>query len=191
MNRTPMAILLFAKPCFSWFCSLSPFPNFCCTDELNAGKEYKKHFSNMKFYSISGSSFAYRDNLLFSDIKNKITLDYCCGNGEIGIEMAKRGAAQVFGIDISKVAINNANRIAREKKVDDRCVFQVMDAENMKFEDDYFDLIHEYGALRHLETEAAFKELARVLKSGGRVVCTEALRHNPLIHSYSTFGVNF
>jgi ubiquinone/menaquinone biosynthesis C-methylase UbiE len=138
----------------------------------------------MKFYSITSSSFAHRDKLLYSDIQDKLVLDYCCGNGEIAIEIAKRGATKVVGIDISKVAIENASKLAYANGKRGRCEFQVMDAEETEFEDNTFDIIHEYGALHHLDLEAALRELSRILKSDGKVVCTEALRHNPFFHYY-------
>ena len=59
-----------------------------------------------------------------------------------------------------------------------------MDAENLTFADNSFDIIHEYGALHHVDLEASFKETSRVLKSDGSFICTEALRHNPFIHWY-------
>ncbi len=147
-------------------------------------EEFEEHFSNMKFYSISRSSFAKRDALLFAKVKGAVALDYCCGNGEVAIEMAKRGASKVMGIDISPVAIENARELAKAAGVGDRCEFKVMDAEHTAFADGTFDIIHEYGALHHLDLPAAFTELSRILKSDGRLICTEALRHNPLIHWY-------
>ena len=153
-------------------------------DFVSDGKEFEKYFSNMKFYSITRGSFAYRDSLLYTDIEDNTVLDYCCGNGEIGNEMAKRGAGKVYGIDISEVAVKNAIRLSHENDLSDLCTFQVMDAENTTFDDNFFDLIHEYGALHHLDLDAAFKELVRILKPEGKVVCTEALRHNPFIHYY-------
>jgi len=146
--------------------------------------EFEQHFSNMKFYSISGASFAHRDALLFDYVKGTIALDYCCGNGEVAIEMAKRGASKVLGIDISPVAIENACELAKIAGVVDICEFKVMDAEHTEFSDNTFDIIHEYGALHHLDLPAAFKELSRILKPDGRLICTETLRHNPLIHWY-------
>lgn len=146
--------------------------------------EYDQHFSNMKFYAITRSSTTRRDALLYDGIQGAVALDYCCGNGEVAIEMAKRGAKKVYGIDISQVAVDNATELARAHGVGDICEFRVMDAEHTQFPDNTFDAIHEYGALHHLELKSAFRELARILKPGGRVVCTEALRHNPLIHWY-------
>jgi SAM-dependent methyltransferase len=148
------------------------------------GQAYEEHFSNMKFYSVTQSSFAYRDALLFEGIRGAVALDYCCGNGEVAVELAKHGAVRVVGIDLSPVAIENARELARSAGVDRICEFMVMDAERTDFADGTFDLIHEYGALHHLDLGAAFRELSRILKPEGKVVCTEALRHNPLIHWY-------
>lgn len=147
-------------------------------------EEFKHHFSNIKFYSITKSSFAYRDKLLYNGIKDKVVLDWCCGNGEIGIEMAKHGAKQVHGVDISSVAVNNAAALSEKEGVSNRCSFKVMDAENMEYDDSTFDVIHEYGALHHVDLPVALKETSRVLKPNGKFICTEALRHNPLIHKY-------
>jgi ubiquinone/menaquinone biosynthesis C-methylase UbiE len=153
---------------------------------IKGSDEYVEHFSNMKFYSITHSSFAWRDSLLYRDIRGAVALDYCCGNGEVAVEMARRGAKKVIGIDISAVAIQNAKELAEIHGFEKSCEFFVMDAEKTEFPADTFDIIHEYGALHHLELSAAFSELARILKPNGKVICTEALRHNPLIHWYRT-----
>lgn len=153
-------------------------------DHVVTDEEYEHHFSNMKFYSITRSSFAHRDKLLYDKVYGATTLDYCCGNGEVALEMARKKADKVCAIDISQVAVDNATALAEKYGVTDRCEFSVMDAENMTYDTSCFDIIHEYGALHHLELDAAFKELSRVLKPDGVLVCTEALRHNPLIHRY-------
>jgi ubiquinone/menaquinone biosynthesis C-methylase UbiE len=159
-------------------------PNQLVEKYFERRSEFEQHFSNMKFYSIARSSFAYRDALLFEGIKGSVALDYCCGNGEIAIEMAKRGASRVVGIDLSAVAIENARSLAKIAGVEDICEFAVMDAEHTEFADGMFDVIHEYGALHHLDLPAAYMELSRILQPDGKVICTEALRHNPLIHWY-------
>lgn len=151
---------------------------------VTAEQEFEENFSNMKFYSITGSSSGWRDKLLYKDIEGAVVLDYCCGNGEVAVEMAKRGAKKVIGIDLSQVGIDNAKKLAESQGVGKICEFRVMDAEHTEFADNTFDIIHEYGALHHLELKAAFSELTRVLKPGGQMVCTEAMRHNPLIHWY-------
>ena len=59
-----------------------------------------------------------------------------------------------------------------------------MDAEALKFDDNYFDIVTEYGALHHLDLEKAYSEIARVLRPNGSCICTETLGHNPVIHFY-------
>lgn len=45
---------------------------------------------------------------------------------------------------------------------------QVMDAEDMSFPDDSFDVVYSFGVLHHTgSTEQAFKEIRRVLRPGG------------------------
>ena len=159
-------------------------PNGLESEYVVGENEYDRHFSNMKFYSVARASFAYRDACLYNGIEGLRVLDYCCGNGEIGVQMALKGAQLVYGIDLSPVAIDNARELAAHEGVADKCIFEVMDAEDTRFPDASFDIIHEYGALHHLDLKSAYSELSRILKPDGRLVCTEAMRHNPIIHLY-------
>ena len=154
-------------------------------EELVKDKEkFNYYFSNMKYYAVTGLSEDYKHNWLKKHCTpEKNVLDFACGNGENGIYAAGCGASCV-GIDISPEGVQNANQNAEQLQVSDRCVFQEMDGENMTFADNTFDLGIEYGALHHVDLEKALSELARVLKEDGRMMCIEALRHNPLIHWY-------
>jgi ubiquinone/menaquinone biosynthesis C-methylase UbiE len=141
-------------------------------------------WANMKYYAVERRS---REMVLAwfrTHCKGKRVLDYCCGNGEDGIYIAKHGAAQVIGIDISETSIQNCTQFARREGVDRVASYQVADAENTGFPDDSFDVITEYGALHHLDLDKAFTEITRILKPDGKVICNEALAHNILIHTY-------
>jgi len=59
-----------------------------------------------------------------------------------------------------------------------------MDAENLSFPDNTFDVIYAAGCLHHVDLDRTFKELHRVLKPEGRIMCNEALAHNPVFHLY-------
>ena len=146
--------------------------------------KFDYYFSNMKFYSIVVSSEKYKHNWLNKNCRNgsKI-LDFACGNGENGIYAASIGADCV-GIDISPEGVANANKNAEQAGVADHCKFIAMDGENLTFENSTFDLAVEYGALHHVDLDKALSELARVLKTNGKMICVEAMRHNPLIHWY-------
>lgn len=95
--------------------------------------------------------------------------------------MAEAGA-EVVGIDISEVSIQNAEREALRKGLQAR--FVVMDCEQLDFPDSSFDLINVSGVLHHLDLSKAFPELARVLKPTGSIICVEALAHNPVFQTY-------
>lgn len=148
-------------------------------------EKFDYHFSNMKFYAVTAASEAYKHSWLEKHCKSRDTkiLDFACGNGENGVYAATCGA-DCTGIDISPEGVDNANKNAKKFKVDDHCRFVVMDGEKMTFPDNTFDLGVEYGALHHVDLDVALKELARVLKPGAKMMCVEALRHNPLIHWY-------
>jgi len=100
---------------------------------------------------------------------NKI-LDIGSGNGKLAFAMAEK-KNEVFGLDISKVAIDIAK--ARQKKLSQQLqvVFKHGDARKLSFDDNTFDFIVSQDLVEHI-TENDFKihlnEVYRVLKPGGR-----------------------
>jgi ubiquinone/menaquinone biosynthesis C-methylase UbiE len=141
-------------------------------------------WSNFKYYAIERDSLDLMKGWLRQYCRNATVLDYCCGNGEESIYVAKHGARKVHGIDISDVSIRNCRQRAAEEGLGDVCEFQTMDAEALQYPDNHFDMIMEYGVLHHLDLDKGMSELARVLKPGGVIICTETLAHNPLIRWY-------
>lgn len=145
---------------------------------------FEYHFSNAKFYAITHSSEVFQHEWLRQRCRpGKRLLDFACGNGENGVFGAQCGA-DTTGIDISPEGVANANQNALDLGVAGHCRFVVMDGENLTFDDNSFDVAVEYGALHHVDLDAAVRQLARVLKPDGEMICVEALRHNPLIHWY-------
>jgi len=56
-------------------------------------------------------------------VKDRQFLDVGCGNGMYSLELARRGAAKVVGIDIAEVMIDLCRKSSQEKGLDDRCTF--------------------------------------------------------------------
>ena len=154
-------------------------------DELVKDKEkFNYYFSNMKYYSVTAKSEKFKHDWLDQNCKKGLkVLDFACGSGENGIYAATCGA-HVIGIDISPEGVRNATKNAEKYNVSENCDFLVMDGEAMTFSDCSFDLAVEYGALHHVDLDVALSELARVMKPEAKMMCIEALRHNPLIHWY-------
>ncbi len=138
---------------------------------------------NMKYYSIERTSRELVLDTFRRDCPGKEVLDYCCGNGEDSMFIAQQGAKRVTGIDISDISVENCGNLAK-RNGPSNTHFQVADAENTGFDDDSFDFITEYGALHHLDLPKAYREMARILRPDGKIICNEVLAHNPLIHGY-------
>lgn len=139
---------------------------------------------NMKYYAVERKSRKMVINWYDRNCKGKRVLDYCCGNGEDGRIIANSGAREVVGIDLSEVSIENCRTLAARGGLEKTAKYLVRDAEATGFEDNTFDIITEYGALHHIDLEKAFPEMARILRPDGKIICNEALGHNPIIHLY-------
>jgi ubiquinone/menaquinone biosynthesis C-methylase UbiE len=141
-------------------------------------------WTNMKYYSVERRSRQMVLSWFNNNCANKRVLDYCCGNGEDSRVIAQYGAKEVVGIDISEISIKNCIQLAAKEGVSAVTTYEVRDAEDTGFENDSFDIITEYGALHHIDLDKAFSEMARMLRSDGKIICNEALAHNPGIHLY-------
>jgi len=133
--------------------------------------------------SISGLSESYFNELISENSKGNIVLDMACGFGRESIIAAKSEAELVVGIDLSPVSVKEGNELALKNNLNN-IIFSVADCENLFFDDDTFDTIICARMLHHIEFETVMKELQRVLKKDGRVICIEALGINPLLNFY-------
>ena len=93
--------------------------------------------------------------------KGKKILDIACGKG-LFLNAAKEKGLEIFGLDISDVAINKAKAIVKESN------FVVGDAEEMPYQDEEFDYVTCFGSLEHFaHPEKGVRELSRALKRNG------------------------
>jgi len=154
-------------------------------EELRLAKreDHDSFYTNRRFYRTTSKSRKYLEHWFQNKCPGRKILDYCCGLGDTSIRLAELGA-DVIGVDISDVSIETGKRTAAEMQLKGKIEFLVMDAENLIFENDQFDIIVCSGVLHHLDLDKAYQELARVLKPNGEIICIEALSDNPLIHWY-------
>lgn len=115
------------------------------------------------------------------DPEGKTVLDFGCGEGYATQRMLELGAAKVEAIDISEGMIEQARETNNN---DERANFQVMNAEELTFEDNQFDIVFGGAILHHLDLDKAFNEIKRVLKPNGYAVFVEPLGHNPIVNYY-------
>lgn len=106
--------------------------------------------------------------------KRSRALDVACGPG-IVVEALARDAGEVVGCDITPEMLAKAGqRCAAAKLTNVR--FVPGRAEALPFEDAEFDVVVSRSALHHfLDPAATLHEMARVLKSGGRMVTVDVM----------------
>nr|WP_303231076.1 methyltransferase domain-containing protein [uncultured Blautia sp.] len=97
--------------------------------------------------------------------RNLRILDVGCGAGFFSVLLAKEGY-QVTGVDLTPDMVENARTLAEEEKTD--CEFFVMDAENLRFADESFDVVISRNLTWTLpDVKSAYREWVCVLKKGG------------------------
>lgn len=141
-----------------------------------------------KFYSITSSIYQAYEQKLFDSSKSSKVIEYGCGTGSYAFKLAQSQAELVTGIDISPIAIETARQQAAEET--QNLDFQVMNAENLQFEPDSYDLICGSGILHHLDLGSATESIKRVLKPSGKAVFVEPLGHNFAIELYRRLTPN-
>jgi demethylmenaquinone methyltransferase / 2-methoxy-6-polyprenyl-1,4-benzoquinol methylase len=112
--------------------------------------------------------------------RDALALDLGCGTGDLTLELARQGARLVVGGDFVLPML----AAARDKVVSrhgQRVAFTVADATSLPFAGATFDCVTSGFLVRNVvDVDAAFQEMRRVLKPGGRVVCLEASRRDGL-----------
>ena len=109
-------------------------------------------------------------------------LDLAAGRGASALYLAWRFGCQVLGVDFSAANVAVAQRAAQEEGVANLVRFQQGDAEYLsEFTDASFDaVICECAFCTFPDKPAAMREIARVLRPGGRLGLSDLIRRGPL-----------
>lgn len=141
----------------------------------------KKLETELEFYTFpAAQKFAYE---FIGDCANKKVLELGCGPGLNAIALAKKGA-QVIGIDISLNRLKYAKKLVSIAKLTKNISLLQMNAYNLGFLSNCFDIIYSNAVLIHLHLDEILPEIMRVLKPGGKVVFVEPLKYHPLVNIY-------
>ena len=101
-------------------------------------------------------------------------LDACCGTGDLSLALARaHPSSPVTGLDFSAAMLTEARRKALDAGL--AIHFLAGDVLRLPFHDGAFAAATVGWGVRNVaDLERAFRELARVTRPGGRVVCLEA-----------------
>jgi len=106
-------------------------------------------------------------------------LDVATGTGDIAIALAERVGPRgtVLATDFSEEMMRPGPGKATKAGVGGIVRFMAADALDLPFPDDTFDCVTTGFAMRNVtDIERAFREMRRVTKPGGRVVCLEVAK---------------
>ncbi len=109
-------------------------------------------------------------------------LDIACGPGMQTMDLADfLPGATITAVDTHAPFVEEANRRAVERGVDDRVRAEIGDMNNLKFEPGSFDLIWCEGAAYIMGVGEALRAWRPLLKAGGKLALTDAvwLRADP------------
>ena len=117
-------------------------------------------------------------------------LDIAGGTGDLALAFAKKvgPTGQVVHTDINEAML----RIGRDRLLDAGVILPtaVCDAEKLPFPDSHFDLVSVAFGLRNMtHKDAALREMARVLKPGGKLLVLEFSQvAKPLRKAYDVYS---
>lgn len=130
---------------------------------------YENYWKGQSDY-LSDFAFKWPKLEKFIPRDSNITIvDFGCGNGKILGEIKKiNPKAKLIGLDISGTALEEAKRNFPEVEI-----YKIIDGEKFPLSDKLVDFIFSSEVIEHIyDTENAFSEIARILKSGGKILLT-------------------
>jgi SAM-dependent methyltransferase len=140
-------------------------------------------------FDCPNSEYAWRRfySLMADASRGKRVLDIGCGDGFVGRELVRRGAAAVHGIDVSETVIR---KTAQKFRSDPRFSFEVADALEWaaKYDGRPLDVIVGSSILHHLDWKVFTASLYdRCLAPGGTMFFYEPLGENIALRLYWKF----
>lgn len=158
--------------------SLGPVPNL----EEHVNSEWWRQIFNSTYLKTDGDvvddlGVTAKEVDAFCEIlklqKDQRLLDVCCGQGPDVLELARRGFANVEGLDRSHYLIQRARTQAKKEGLNVR--FKEGDARKLPYATDTFDVVtilgNSFGYFETIEDDMrVLKEVRRVLKPWGRLL---------------------
>ncbi len=117
---------------------------------------------------VYGVLFPTEDDLhLFGDVKGKRMLELCCGSGHSLKYHAEKGAAELWGVDLSQKQLENAEKLLSQSGYEAKLICSKME-DNLDVPKAYFDYVYSiYGIGWTTDLQGTFEKVASYLKKDG------------------------
>jgi ubiquinone/menaquinone biosynthesis C-methylase UbiE len=126
-------------------------------------------FINSRIRAYIQDKFELKDIRRLSSLpSNRVVLEIGCGNG-IGARLIKKyfSPLKIYAIDLDQRMID----LAKRYNADDSIIFELGDATKLRFKDEEFDAVFDFGVIHHIPNwEDCISELKRVLKIEGELI---------------------
>ncbi len=107
-------------------------------------------------------------------IQPKNALDIATGTADIALNLGRISNCQVVGVDISEKMLNVGREKISKMRLSNSVRLETGDAENLKFNDNYFDLVTiGFGVRNFQDLEKGLRESFRVLNKEGTLIILE------------------
>lgn len=117
--------------------------------------------------------------LIRQPLHGKKTLVAGCGFGDDALRLAKLGA-DVYAYDLSPESLTIAKALARREGLSIK--FERMPAEDLRYENDFFDAVIMRDVLHHVDIPLALNEIVRVSKNDALIIVNEVYSHSLTNH---------
>ncbi len=157
-------------------------------DVKNMFSEVSKNYDKINRAMCFGLDVLWRKKLAKIALSEKTdhtkkVIDLACGSGDVCLELAKADkSAEIVASDFCPEMLEIAKQKAIVANLDKRIIFQQADCQNMPFESNNFDVATiSFGFRNFQNRQACLTEIARILKTGGRLAILEVSRANAFI----------
>lgn len=108
-------------------------------------------------------------------------LDVGCGTGQPAVQLAQKTGAYVTGITVSSLQLAQATARAQQSSVANLVQFELVDAMALPYADGSFHAVWAFESIFHMPSRVqVFREMARVVRSGGRIVVADFVTQRPM-----------
>tara|TARA_Y100001935_G_scaffold247589_1_gene243686 strand:- start:501 stop:1187 length:687 start_codon:yes stop_codon:yes gene_type:complete len=123
----------------------------------------------------------------------KRILDVATGTADIAIALSKIKNCEIIGMDLSPNMLDVGDKKIKELGLQQSVILELGDVENLKYQDNYFDIITVGYGVRNFENlKKSLDEIYRVLNQNGTLIILEtSVPTNNIIKLFYNFFTKF